>query len=198
MDFQHLSDVHSGRYAQRIQNDIQRTAVRQERHIFNRKYTGNNTLVTVTTSHFVTNRNLTFLSNINTNRLIYTRRKLVTVLSCKYFSINNDTVLTMRNLKGSISYLSRLLTEDRTEQTFFCSKLCLSLRSNFTYQNVSCTNLSTDTDDTALIKVFQSIVTNARNISCDLFRSQLGISGFCFIFFNMDRCINIVLNKFFT
>ena len=198
MDFQHLSDVHSGRYAQRIQNDIQRTAVRQERHIFNRKYTGNNTLVTVTTSHFVTNRNLTFLSNINTNRLIYTRRKLVTVLSCKYFSINNDTVLTMRNLKGSISYLSRLLTEDRTEQTFFCSKLCLSLRSNFTYQNVSCTNLSTDTDDTALIKVFQSIVTNARNISCDLFRSQLGISGFCFIFFNVDRCINIVLNKFFT
>ena len=198
MDFQHLSDVHSGRYAQRIQNDIQRTAVRQERHIFNRKYTGSNTLVTVTTSHFVTNRNLTFLSNVNTNRLIYTRRKLIAVLSCKYLGIYNDTVLTMRNFKGSISYLSCLLSEDCPEQTLFCSKLCLSLRSNFTYQNVTCTNLCANADDTALIKIFQSIVANARNISCDLFRSQLGISGFCFIFFNMDGCINIVLNKFFT
>ena len=89
MDFQHLSDVHSGRYAQRIQNDIQRTAVRQERHIFNRKYTGNNTLVTVTTSHFVTNRNLTFLSNINTNRLFHRGE------SSSPFSLVNTLASTM-------------------------------------------------------------------------------------------------------
>src|SRR5699024_7755554 len=38
MDFQHLSDVHTGRHAQRVQHDVQRTAIWQEWHIFYRKY----------------------------------------------------------------------------------------------------------------------------------------------------------------
>ena len=50
VDLQHLSDVHTGRHTQRVQHDVQRTSVRQERHILYRKYTGNDTLVSVTTS----------------------------------------------------------------------------------------------------------------------------------------------------
>ena len=37
MDFEHLPDVHTGRHAQRIEHDVQRCAVRQERHIFRRQ-----------------------------------------------------------------------------------------------------------------------------------------------------------------
>ena len=40
VDLQHLSDVHTGRHTQRVQHDVQRTSVRQERHILYRKYTG--------------------------------------------------------------------------------------------------------------------------------------------------------------
>src|SRR5699024_7178744 len=56
MDLKHLSDIDTGGHAQRIQHDIQGTAVRQERHIFNRKHTGYDTLVSMTACHFVAYR----------------------------------------------------------------------------------------------------------------------------------------------
>ena len=37
VDFQHLTDVHTGGNAQRVQHDIQRGAVRQVRHILLRQ-----------------------------------------------------------------------------------------------------------------------------------------------------------------
>ena len=152
----------------------------------------------MTTSHLVTNRNLTFLSNINTYCLIYTRGQLIAVLSCKYFGIYDNTIFTMRNFKGSIADFSCFLTENSTQKTFFCGQFCLALRSNFTDKNITGTNFCTDTDDTTFIQIFQSIITDTRNISCNLFRSELCISGFCFIFFNMNRSINIVHYQSFT
>ena len=62
-----LSDVHSGRYTQRIQHDIKRTSVWKEWHILNRKYTGNDTLVTMTSGHLITDRDLSLLSDVDTN-----------------------------------------------------------------------------------------------------------------------------------
>ena len=47
-------------------------------------------------------------------------------------------------------------------------------------------------------KWFDEIITNAWDITGDLFRSKLSITCFCLIFFNMNRCINIVLYQFFT
>ena len=73
MDLKHLSDVHTGRHTKRVQNDIQRTSVRQIRHIFYRKHTGNDTLVTMTSGHLVTDRDLSLLCNVNADCLIYSR-----------------------------------------------------------------------------------------------------------------------------
>ena len=54
MRFQDLADVHSRRYTQRVQHDIDRLAIFKEWHIFDRHDRRNNTLVTVTASHLVT------------------------------------------------------------------------------------------------------------------------------------------------
>ena len=62
--FQYLSDVHTRRYAQRVQDNIQRCAIRQERHIFFRQNPGNDTLVSVTAGHLIADRNLTLLCNV--------------------------------------------------------------------------------------------------------------------------------------
>ena len=48
----------------------------------------------------------------------------------------------------------RVSTEDSTKESLLSCKLCLSLRSNLTYKDITCTNLCTDTDYTVLIKVF--------------------------------------------
>ena len=171
MNLKHLSDVHTGRYAERVKNDVKRTTIRKERHILYRKYTGNNTLVTVTAGHLITYGDLTFLSDVDSYGLVYARSKLIAVLSCEYLSVNDGAICAMRYFQRCVTNFSCLLTKDCTEKSLFCCQLSFTLRCYFTNQDVTGTNLSTDTDDSALVKVLQCIFTNARNISCDLFRS---------------------------
>ncbi len=104
----------------------------------------------------------------------------------------------MRHLKRVISYLSCLLTEDSSEQSFLSGKLSLSLRSYLTYEYIARAYLSTDSDNTVFIKVLQSFLTYVRNISCDLLRSELGVSCLGLVFFNMNRCVLILLYKVFV
>src|SRR5436190_1112858 len=49
--FVYLSQVHTARYAQWIQHDINRSSVFKERHIFLANYLGNDTFATMTTRH---------------------------------------------------------------------------------------------------------------------------------------------------
>ena len=104
----------------------------------------------------------------------------------------------MRYFQGSISYFTGFLTKDRTKQSFFGCKFCLSLRSNLTYQDISGTDFSSDTNDTSFIQIFQCVIADTWDVTCDLFWSKLCITCFCFIFFNMNRCIYIILYQSFT
>ncbi len=128
VNLKHLSDIHTGRYTKRIKNNIKRTTIRKKRHILLRKYTGYNTLVSVTARHLIADLNFSLLSNINSDYFINTRVKLITVCTGKYLNINNDTVFTVRNTHGSISYFPCFFTEDCTKQSFFSCKLCFTLR----------------------------------------------------------------------
>ena len=198
MNLQDLTNVHTRWHTQRIQYNIKWTTIWQEWHIFYRKNAGNDTLVTMTTSHLIADLNLTFLCNVNTNRFIYSRWKLISILSCKYFGIYDNTKLTMWHFQRSITNFSCFLTEDCTKQSFLSSKLCLSLRSNFTNQNITGTNLCTDTDNTVLVKVFERVVADTRYITGDLFVTKLGVSRLCIVLIDMNRCINIILNQSLT
>ena len=164
MNFKYLSDVHTGRHTQRIQHDIQRPSVRQVRHILCRQHTGNNTLVTMTSGHLIPNGNLSLLGDIDTYCLINARRQFIAIFSCKYFGIHDDTIFTMRHLQGSVSYFAGFLTENRTQQSLFCCQFCLSLWSYLADQNIPCTHLRTNTDDSPLIQIFQRVIADTRNI----------------------------------
>src|ERR1700677_1187581 len=54
--FEDLTDVHTRRHAERVENDLDRSSVGKVRHIFLRKDAGDNTLVTVASGHLVTDR----------------------------------------------------------------------------------------------------------------------------------------------
>ena len=99
MDLKDLSDVHTARNAQRIQNDIKRAAVRQERHILDREDPGDNTLVSVTACHLVADRDLSLLGDIDTHRLVDAGCQLVAVLPGKYLRGHHDAVFTVRHLQ---------------------------------------------------------------------------------------------------
>ena len=104
----------------------------------------------------------------------------------------------MWHFQRSITNFSCFLTEDCTKQSFLSSKLCLSLRSNFTNQNITGTNLCTDTDNAVLVKVFERVVADTRYITGDLFVTKLGVSRLCIVLIDMNRCINIILNQSLT
>ena len=70
VDFKYLTDVHSGRNAERVKNDVERTTVFKERHIFLREYSRNNTLVTVTACHFVSDRDSSALCKVYADNFI--------------------------------------------------------------------------------------------------------------------------------
>ena len=98
MDLQDLSDIHTGRHAQRVQHDVQRTSVGQIRHIFYRKHAGNDTLVTMTACHLITNRDFSLLCNVNADCLVYSGCQLIAVLTGKYLGIHYNTIFAMRYL----------------------------------------------------------------------------------------------------
>ena len=67
--FQHLADVHARRHAQRIQHDVHRRAVREERHVFFGHDLGDDALVAVAAGHLVADRELALRGDVNLDLL---------------------------------------------------------------------------------------------------------------------------------
>ena len=119
MDFKHLTDVHSGRNAQRVKHYIKRCAVRKEGHILGRKYTGNDTLVTMTACHFIADGDLTLLGDIDSDDFDDAGLENVAVLAAEHAGLDNYARFAVRQSEGGVPDLARLLAEDRTEKSFF-------------------------------------------------------------------------------
>ena len=119
----------------------------------------------MTTRHLISDLNLTFLCDINAYRLVYSRRKFITIFSCEYFCIYNDTKFTMWYFQRSITYFSCFLTKDCTKKSFFCRQFCLSLRRYFTNKDITGTYFRANANDTSFVQILQCIITNARYIT---------------------------------
>ena len=89
MGFQNLTDVHTARNAQRIQDDVHRSSVGQERHIFFWQDLGNNPFVPVATGHLIADRNLTFRCHIDLDHLKNAGRKFIASLHRVELAVTN-------------------------------------------------------------------------------------------------------------
>ena len=93
----------------------------------------------------------------------------------------------MRHPQRSIFNFAGFFTEDSPQQFFFCGKF------GFTFGLILPTRISSgiyfgsDADDTVFIQFTQAFFTDIRDITGNFFRSQFGIPGFYFMFFDMDR-----------
>ena len=198
MSFQNLSDIHTGRYAQRIQYDLNRLSAWQKRHIFTRHDAGNYTLITMAACHLIAFRNLTFLRDMHTNLFIYTRRQLIAVFTGKYFNADNFTSFAMWHTQRAITNFAGFFTKDGSQQTFFCSQLSFAFRRNLTNKDIARTYFCSDTDNPAFIKIFQCFFGNVGNITGNFFLAKLSITGITIIFFDMDRCKDIRFDQIFA
>ena len=98
----------------------------------------------------------------------------------------------MGNTKRGISDFFCFLTEDCSEESFFGCELGFALGRDLTDKNVARVNLCADADNSALVKVFESVVADIRDISCDFFRSELCVSCFNVMILNMNRGVDIL------
>ena len=97
VDFKNLSYIHTGRNAERIQNQIDGTSVRRKGHIFDRQNSRAYAFVPVAACHFIAFTNLTLLCNIDTDKFIDSRSKLIAVFTGKHLNVNNFTEFTVRH-----------------------------------------------------------------------------------------------------
>ena len=97
MHFQYLTDVHSGRYAQRVEHYLERLSVIQERHVFFRQYPGDNTLVSVASCHLVSYIDLSLGGNVASYQFVHTRRQFITVFAAEDLYIYDDPGLSVRH-----------------------------------------------------------------------------------------------------
>ena len=148
VNLEHLTDVHSGGNAQRVQDYIQRSAIGQIGHILTRQYAGNNALVTVTARHLVADGYLTLLRDIHADDLIDAGVHLVAVFTGKDLDVNDDAALAVGNLERGIAHLARLLAEYRAQQTLLGGQVGLALRGDLADQNIACGDLCADHDYT--------------------------------------------------
>ena len=198
VDLQNLSDVHTRRHAQRVQNDIQRRTIRQERHILLRQNAGDNTLVAVTARHLIANGNFPLLRDVNADDLIDAGSELVAVFSREDLHVDNDAGLAVRDLQRRIADFSCLLAEDGAKQPLFCGELGFALRRDLTDQIVARGDLRADADDAVFVEILEGILADVRNVSCNFLRSELGVPGLGFVFFNVDGGEHILAHEAFV
>ena len=195
MDFEYLTDVHTGRNAQRVKNDVKRRTVGQERHILGFEDTGHNTLVSMTAGHFIAHGDFTLLSDIAAYQHIYSGRKLLGIFSCEYLNVNDNSSLAVRYFKGVVADFSCLFAEYGSEQSFLGGKLGLAFWRYLSYQNVACSYFCAYADNAPVVKVFESVLAHVGDIPCYLFGTQLGVAGFDLVFFYMNGGIDILADN---
>src|SRR5690606_3691152 len=112
-------------------NDVKRSSVSRKWHVFDWQYAGNHTLVSMTTTEFVTDANLAHLSNKNLDLHKHAGLQFVTVLAAKNLHANNFAVLTVTHPLRCVTHLFCLFTKDGSKQALFAAQFLLALRGNF-------------------------------------------------------------------
>ena len=125
-------------------------------------------------------------------------RRREVLVAAKDFNVNNRSLFTVRNSERYVPGFFSLLTKDRDNQSLFSGHFYLTLRSNLTNENVFRSNFSTDSDNSVLVEVLQSIFTDVRNVASDFLRSELGVNRFGLVALDVDRGVNVVLNNSIT
>ena len=195
MDLKHLTDVHTGRNAQRVQNDVERRTVGKERHVFGGQDARNDALVPVAARHLVADRDLSLLGDIDADDLVDAGSEVGGIGAVVDLDVHDDARLAVRQAERRIADLARLLAEDRAEQTLLGGEFGLALRGDFTDQDIAGADLGTDLDDTVAVQILQRVVADVRDLAGDLLRAEFGVARLDRVFLNVDRGVNVLADQ---
>ena len=192
---QDLADVHPSRHTVRVQDDVDRGAVRQERHVLDGQDLADDALVAVASGELVTVGDLALLRHVDPHQLVDAGRQLVVVLAGEHPDADDLAGLTVRHLQRSVAHLASLLTEDRAQQPLLRGQLGLALRGDLADQDVAVTDLGADADDAALVEIGQHLIGDVRDVPGDLLGAQLGVASVDLVLLDVNRGEHVLLHE---
>ena len=193
--FEHLADVHAGRNAEWVQDDVDLRAIGEERHVFDRQDLGDDALVAVTAGELVADADLALLADVHPNQLVDAGRKLVVVVAAEDLDVDDLAGLAVRHLERRVANLACLLAEDGAKETFFGCELGFALGRDLAHEHIAGVDFGADADDAAFVEVGENVVGEVRNIAGDLFGTELRVSGIDLVLVDVDRREHIVLDQ---
>ena len=137
MGLQDLADVHPARHAERVEHDVDRGAVLQERHVLRRQDLGDDALVAVPAGELVAVLDLALLGDVDPDQLVDAGRQLVAVLAAEDPDADDLAGLAVRHLQRGVAHLAGLLAEDRAQQPLLRGQLGLALGRDLADQDVA-------------------------------------------------------------
>ena len=128
MGLEHLAHVHAARDAERVEDDVDRRAVGQERHVLDREDLGDDALVAVAAGELVAHADLALLGDVDPHQLVDAGRQLVVLVAAEHLDVDDLALLAVGHLEAGVADLAGLLTEDRAQQALLGRELGLALR----------------------------------------------------------------------
>src|SRR6476620_7532060 len=171
-----LADVQPARDAKRVEDDGDRGAVRQERHVLGGQDLGDDALVAVTAGHLVADADLALLGDGHPDQAVDTRLEVVVELATELADLDDLAALAVRQAQRAVLHLARLLTEDRPQEALLGGQLGLALRRDLADQDVAGAHLGPDVHDALLVEVLEGLLADVRDIAGDLLGTELRVA----------------------
>ena len=192
---EHLADVHPARHAERVEDDVDRGAVGEERHVLDRQDLGDHALVAVAAGELVADGDLALLGDVDPHQLVDAGRELVAVVAVEHLDVDDLAGLAVGHLHRGVAHLAGLLAEDRPQQALLGRQLGLALRGDLADEHVAGVDLGADADDPAVVEVGEDVVGEVRDVPGDLLRPELGVAGVDLVLVDVDRRQHVVADE---
>ena len=101
----------------------------------------------------------------------------------------------MRNLEAGVSNFASFLTEDRTQEPLFWGEFGFTFWCDLSDEDITRANFGTDADNSTIIEVGEDVVGEIRDVTRDLFWSELGVTSVDLVDVNVNRRQHIVFHK---
>ena len=195
MRLEDLADVHPARHAERVEDDVHRGAVRQERHVLGRQDLGDHPLVAVTAGHLVADADLALLGDRHPDQPVDARLQVVVELATELANLDHLAALAVGQAQRAVLHLAGLLAEDRPQEALLGGQLGLALGRDLADQDVAGTNLGADVDDPLLVEVLERFLADVRDVAGDLLGAELGVARLHLVLLDVDAGEQVVADE---
>ena len=190
-----LADVHPARHAERVEDDVDRRAVRQERHVLGRQDLGDDALVAVAAGHLVADADLALLGDRHPDQPVDAGLEVVVVLATELADLDDLAALAVGQAQRAVLHLAGLLTEDRPQEALLGGQLGLALGRDLADQDVARAHLGADVDDALLVEVLEGLLADVRDVAGDLLGPELGVARLHLVLLDVDAGEQVVAHE---